>query len=469
MGSIALTGLLTGLALGGAERRKKEREENEELITTRLKIAAVNKKKRDEETAARKEVLSGRYSAVSPYLPDGIDEEQKLALISNPEITKDFIDRRQRNEDVDLKTYLITNKDKVPANFGTVQKYIDSLSSAPSAVSPDQMTAALGGEKGLFGSRTAVSQGRAERIARSIGAGASAGQLLAYEDTTPVTAEPLLDVARLNTELYPKNIKKPEEQLDYIQGKVVQFSTRFGEEDPRTVQARKELAATESAIDTLSRAQYDWSKRRPKLIAIIASPETSVNDKRNAETELQRGDAVDKNMVSPDTLFKFAQTAGTKAVEARFGSLIDKSIAVVTTPEGGSSYRYIGDPGEDVRKEIDAVYAGAVRDIASRYMDPVTKGYMNDGYRAAIESILSGVGKAPATPVPSPNAVTSPATRISVPEAAATPPASRGLAARPEQAPNIAQVRRDAQMAIAGGANQEAVKRRFKELTGQDY
>ena len=135
MASIALTGLLTGLALGTAEKIKREREENEELITTRLKLAAVNKQKREAEVAAKKTALTERYSSISPFLSGTETEEEKLALISNDAIAKDFIDRRGKGEALDLSSYLITNKDKIPKSFETVQKYIDSLSAAPAGVS----------------------------------------------------------------------------------------------------------------------------------------------------------------------------------------------------------------------------------------------------------------------------------------------------------------------------------------------
>lgn len=478
MASIALMGLLTGFAKGAAQRVEKEREENEELIKTRLKMAAVTKQKRDAEAAARRTALTERYSIVSPYLDGSESEEQKLALISNEAIAKDFAERKSRGDPVNLQDYIVTNKDKIPTGFKSVQQYIDSISAAPAPIATEQMQSAFGSQRGFLGARTGVSAGRAEKIASSLGSGATAAQLLAYENAPAVSAEPLMDVARINAELYPKNIKKPEDQLDHIQGKVVQFRRQFGPDDPKTLRAIDELDATTAAIKTLSPDQFNWNKRRPELVGIIASPTTSVNDKIRAENELRRGDGIDKNMLSASDLSRFAQTAGTNAVARKFGSLVDKSIAVVTNNDGSTSYKYIGDPGENVKKEIDSVFAEAVRNAAKRYFDPVTQTYINDAYRTAIESLLAGIGTAPAAPVPSPNVAQQPATRITPPAAAAAPVAGAGAAADPlvpsrtetpmTLPPNIAVEREKALKAIAEGRDPDMVRQLFKERTGRD-
>lgn len=456
MASIALIGLLTGFAKGAASRIEKEREENEELIKTRLKMAAVTKQKRDVEAAARRTALTERYSTISPYLDGSESEEQKLALISNEAIAKDFAERKSRGDPVNLQDYIVTNKEKIPTGFKSVQQYIDSISAAPAPIAPEQMQAAFGDQKGFLGIRTGVRAGRAEKIASSLGSGATAAQLLAYENAPSVSAEPLMDVASINAALYPKDIKKPEDQLDHIQGKVVQFRRQFGPDDPRTRKAIDELDATTAAIKTLSPDQFNWNKRRPELVGIIASPTTSVPDKIRAENELLRGDGIDKNMLSASDLSRFAQTAGTNAVARKFGSLVDKSIAVVTNNDGSTSYKYIGDPGEDVKKEIDSVFAAAVRNAAKRYVDPLTQDYINDAYRTAIESLLAGIGTAPAAPVPSPNASQQPAARTPAAASSSSPP------------PNIDEERQKALKAIAEGRDPVLVRQRFKEKTGRD-
>lgn len=243
MASIALMGLLTGFAKGAAERVEKEQEENEELIRTRLKLAAVAKQKRETETTARKTALTERYSTISPFLDGSESETEKLALISNEAIAKDFVERKSRGESVDLGSYLVTNKDKIPTNFESVQKYIDTISAAPAPVAPDQMQAAFGEERGFLGARTGVSPGRAERIARTLGSGATAAELLAYEKTAPVAGEPLMDYARFGTIAAEESFKTLESKAQKLRLK------RLKEQDPaKQAMLDDEIDVTEQSM-----------------------------------------------------------------------------------------------------------------------------------------------------------------------------------------------------------------------------
>ena len=234
MASIALMGLLTGFAKGASARIEKEREDNEALIQSRLKMAAINKQKRQAEIEARKTALTERYSALTPFLDGSEAEEEKLALLSNDAITKDFVDRRSRGEVVDLKQYLVMNKEKVPQNFTSVQQYIDTLSAAPQPVDPEQMQAALGDTRGFLGARTGVSAGRAEKIAGALGAG-SAAELLAYERMEPVSAEPLMDVAKINVEMFPQAPKSLDDQIERQTSVVSSVADKFGEDSEQTI------------------------------------------------------------------------------------------------------------------------------------------------------------------------------------------------------------------------------------------
>lgn len=266
MASIALMGLLTGFAKGAAARIEKEKEENEALIQSRLKMAAINKKKREAEIEARKTALTERYSALTPFLDGSEAEEEKLALLSNDAITKDFVDRRSRGEVVDLKQYLVMNKEKVPQNFTSVQQYIDTLSAAPQPVAPEQMQAALGDTRGFLGARTGVSAGRAEKIAGALGAG-SAAELLAYERMGPVSAEPLMDMAaRINTREFGPIYKTLEE-------KAQRLLVMIGEAKNEDIKARLQgqLEQTQEAILGHALSTSTKKEDEPKAVATITS------------------------------------------------------------------------------------------------------------------------------------------------------------------------------------------------------
>jgi hypothetical protein len=246
--ALALLGLMTGLAKGAASRVEKQREENESLVKTRLQLAAINKKKREAEIEARKKELSDRYSSVQPFLYEGMTEEQKLALVSNPTITKDFVERRSRGEQVDVNNYLITVKDKIPANFKSVQEYINTISAPPTAMTEEQMQGAFGRQEGILGANIGVSPGRAERIAAGLGGG-SAAELLAYEKMQPVEAEPLTGIARLNVEQYGESFDSIEDAVKKAEIRAAEAEQRFGAEDDRTIAAQNRLAFFQSKYE----------------------------------------------------------------------------------------------------------------------------------------------------------------------------------------------------------------------------
>lgn len=263
--SIALLGLLGGFAKGASERIEKEREDNEELIKSRLKSAAINKKKREAEMEARKTVLTERLSSFSPFLDGSETEEEKLALLSNDALAKDFAERRSSGEVVDLKKYLVMNKEKIPKAFTSVQQYIDTLSAAPQPVAPEQMEAALGDTRGFLGARTGVRAGRAEKIAGALGAG-TAAELLAYERMEPVSAEPLMGVARINTQEFGPIYKTLEEKAQRL---LVMIGEAKNEDTKDRLQ--KQLEQTQEAILGHALSTSTKKEDQPKAVATITS------------------------------------------------------------------------------------------------------------------------------------------------------------------------------------------------------
>jgi hypothetical protein len=263
--SIALLGLLGGFAKGASSRIEKEREDNEALIQSRLKMAAINKKKREAEIEARKTVLTERFSSFSPFLDGSENEEDKLALLSNDAIAKDFIDRRSRGEAVDLKQYLVMNKGKIPKTFTSVQQYIDTLSAAPQPVAPEQMEAALGDTRGFLGARTGVSAGRAEKIAGALGAG-SAAELLAFERMEPVSAEPLMEMAKINTREFGPIYKTLEEKAQRL---LVMIGEAKNEDTKARLQGQ--LEQTQEAILGHALSTSTKKEDEPKAVATITS------------------------------------------------------------------------------------------------------------------------------------------------------------------------------------------------------
>jgi hypothetical protein len=249
---LALLGALAGFAQGLGSRVEKEREENEELVKTRLQLAAVNKKKREEEAKAIREELSGRYAEVMPWLEPTTDEAVKLALISNPEIAKQFAQRRRDGETIDAATFVREKADeirkKAPKGFETVRKYIDSFGVAPTPMTEEQMQQAFGQKEGFMGFNVGTKPGRAEKIASGLGVG-SARELLAYENMQPLQKEPLADLATINTEQYGPMVDSVEKAYEKSQMNLFNAERRLNKDDPRLIRLREDTEALKAQIE----------------------------------------------------------------------------------------------------------------------------------------------------------------------------------------------------------------------------
>lgn len=356
--SIALTGFLTGFAKGAKERIEKEREENEALIESRLKMAATNRLKREKERDAQKMLLNQRYDLVSGYLPPDATEEQKLALISNETIAKEFAAMRTKGEDVDLNKFLVVNKDKIPQGFTSVRQYIDTLSAAPTALSQEQMQQAFGETKGFLGARTGVSAGRAEKIARQFGA--PAAELLAYEQTQELPQMP--EIARMNVEmLKEEQAKTPEQRIQIRQNAFIDAVEKFGADSPEAETARQAAVDLAARVKALNPTQEKFADMldKAKVKAATTTPGTPAH--KAAMAEVDRLVAIgkkeeaggDKLPTIPQMRGLFSDTVS-RAVQSKFGSLVGKDIAIETSLDGTSTYKYIGtDP--NVRQQIREV------------------------------------------------------------------------------------------------------------------
>jgi hypothetical protein len=369
---IALTGFLTGIAKGAKERIDTEREENEALIQNRLKMAQTNRLLRQKEVAAQKELLNGRLSTVSAYLPPDATEEQKLALVSNEEIAKQFAELRSKGEDVDLNRFLVINKDKIPKNFSSVTQYIDSISAAPAPV-PQEQIDALRQTRGFLGARTGVN---IEKAAQQYGA--SAAELLAYEENSGVPVVP--QFAQMNV-----GMLKNEKAKD--------IDTRIKEAQSAYLDARQEFGV-DSQEAALTKAQYDnlqvlkeelepedvkWADYVGKLKMAIINGKTP-EERAAAQQEYNKVVALEKQgrdtgegggggkIPTANTLSGLLTRAGTRAVTEKFGGDVAKNLIVDTAPDGGTSFRYIGtDPV--ARAQVLNTAKEAMRYAVQPYLD----------------------------------------------------------------------------------------------------
>lgn len=369
---VALTGFLTGFYKGAKERVDAEREENEALIQNRLKMAQANRLVRQKEVAAQKDVLTGRLASVAAYLPADATEEQKLALVSNEEIATQFKALRSKGEEVDLNNFLVINKEKIPQNFKSVTEYIDSISAAPAPASQEQVDT-IRQTTGAFGARVGAN---VEKIAQQYGA--SAGELLAYEEASGVPVVP--QFARMNV-----SILKNEKAKD--------IDTRIKESQSMYLDALDEFGA-DSQEAKVAKAQYDnlqvlktelepesvkWADYVGKLKMAIVNAKTP-QERAAAQQEYNKVIAVEKQgrdtgegggggkIPTANTLSGLLTRAGTRAVTEKFGGDVAKNLIVDTAPDGGTSFRYIGtDPV--ARTQVLNTAKEAMRYAVQPYLD----------------------------------------------------------------------------------------------------
>jgi hypothetical protein len=464
--SVALMGFLTGLAKGSTERIKKEREDNEALIENRLKMAATNKLRREKEREAQRALLNERYSTISSYLPADATEEQKLALVSNEAIAKEYVTKRSAGEDIDLNKFLVVNKEKVPQGFKTTRQYLDSLTAAPEPVSQEQMQQAFGEQRGFLGARTGVSAGRAEKMAQQFGG--TAGELLAYEK--PMEPMQMPEIARMNVEMLkdPKR-KTPQQRLDDYQNAYIDAVEQYGADSPESKAMQTEAITLRDRIKALEPKQETFTSMLDAAKVTMANARPGTPEYAAAEREVNRLVNIgkkDKDNVPtlPQTRSLFAGTA-TQAVTAEFGNLVGKGIVIETSLDGTPTYKYTGGDKNEAAK-IKAVGLNAIKRQYSTMSDAQGRPLNEDIRRALIEFGVefnqNGVpifqqAASAATPTP-------------------TPPPAAGVGAQRTQVPaaasgapvNIEQERKAAEDIIARGADRASVAQRFKQRTGQD-
>jgi hypothetical protein len=385
--SIALTGFITGLAKGATSRVEKEREENEAIIQNRLKQAQTNRTLRQKEIDAQQQLLRTRLGTVSSYLPPDATEEQKLALISNEEISKQFVDLRSKGQDVDLNRFLIMNRDKVPQNFNTVQQYIDGISAAPTAV-PQQQVDAIRQTRGALGARVGPN---IEKLAQQYGV--SAGQLLAYEDRTAIPQVP--QFARMNVEMLAKDKDK-----DFT-ARLKDAEVMFADAVEQFGMGSQEAALAKARFDFLKSANKHLNPEQAKFSDILG------NAKVHAESLRQRfGDdspqyaAARNEVIRMENQFKTEKDkapslgvlratlreASSNAVMERYGNLIGNGIAVSQDNEGNPVLNITGlDPQK--QQEVREYGRNALRHTLFRYLDEE-----NRPLTAEVETALRSFG-----------------------------------------------------------------------------
>lgn len=132
---------LGGYAKGANEEIDKQREKEEQYIQDRMKMAAATRLQKQKEAETQRKELEearGTLSAIPSFA--SAKPAQQIALLASPVIRKQFVDRTNAGEVVDLDNLMEVNADKLKA-YPTVDSYIQSFKAKPKAVDEQTMSA----------------------------------------------------------------------------------------------------------------------------------------------------------------------------------------------------------------------------------------------------------------------------------------------------------------------------------------
>ena len=152
------------------------------------------------------------------------------------------------------------------------------------------------------------------------------------------------------------------------------------------------------------------------------------------------------------TLNTFTSAAVARSVAAKHGDLIKtKQLAIVEKADGSVGIDYIGD-NDTLRRQILETQATAAKNALSLYTDAQGKPFNRD-----VASVM--------------NSYTSVVPSVVRTDSGATPPAAAGpqATAKPAVPTPTTNLRKEAEAAIAKGADRAAVAKRYKEQTGQEF
>jgi hypothetical protein len=256
-------------------------------------------------------------------------------------------------------------------------------------------------------------------------------------------------------------IKAPKTYENLKDEAQVKFVTAKKSGDAKALEeAAVDLAVFQAMEAKVPTEQSKWAEKKAQLASVSVKGGA---EGKAAQTELDKMVGVEareaqQKSVKPagegegkvpalGTLNSFVAGAGSRAVDMVHGKQLGKDLSRTQMPDGSIQLQYIGDNAE-FAAQVDNTRRAAALKALSLY----------PANNRDVQSILATYEPVAAAPTPAPAAPAKPALPVIAPKNAP--------AAAPK--PTIGQERATALDAIRQGANEKAVKERFKATTGQD-
>ncbi len=171
-----------------------------------------------------------------------------------------------------------------------------------------------------------------------------------------------------------------------------------------------------------------------------------MSDIRAEAAAKKAGEGGSDKIPAMGTLNTFVSGAVARRVAEAHGDLVkSKQLAIIDRPDGSASVEYIGDDPV-LRNKVNQTAYKAAKDALSLYTDPKGQPLTRD-----VATIINSYKPQYSN-------------GVNVEE-----PAPTSAQTKPKSAVDTAALRKEAEAAIAKGANRNAVAKRFKDKTGQEF
>lgn len=451
---------LTAFAGGFAKEAVSSFEKEEELAAARgangAKILYENYRTVIADNRKLENELKSNIETLKAYDPNATESE--LLAIATKKPVMDYVMTQIKKENFDPETFKLSNIASISDNNvkDTALDLIKENLKIPKAVRQSESLFAVKDTGNLVQDiKASVGSRAAEKAARQ-----TAETLgVSYEDLLAAKGyqRPEINVNATYNMGGIKLVKTFDQEITDTQRKLA-LATKSKDQNG-VIQATADLMIYKDIKDKMTSEQSDFANTIASIKNryMFGTPEERVAAKPEYDKLMAdiRAEALAKKVDKGEegkipalgTLNTFASASVARAVAAKHGDLIkSKQLAIIEKPDGSVGIDYIGD-NDALRRQILQTQADAAKKALSLYTDAEGKPLNRDvaSVMNSFTSVVPSVVKVDET-------------------AAAIPTAPKPAAPKP-----ASDLRREAEAAIAKGANRAAVAKRYKEQTGQEF
>lgn len=454
----------TAFAGGFAKEAVASIEKEEELAAVRgangTKVMYENYKTVLADNRKLENELKANIETLKAYDPNATEAE--LLAVATKKPVMDYVTAQIKKENFDPETFKLSNIASI-ANDNVKSTALDlikenlripkALKDAETPFSYKDTGNIIRDIQGAAGSRAAEKAAR--QTAEALG--------VSYEELVAAKGykRPEISVEATYNMGGIKAVKTFDQQVDAAQTKLA-IATKandtkgIGEANAdlmifKDVKSKMSPAQTEFAnkiADVKNRYMFGDAETRkaakPEYDKLMADVRAEALAKKTGEG------AGESKIPALSTLNTFTSASVARAVAAKHGELIKtKQLAIVEKADGSVGIDYIGD-NDTLRRQILETQATAAKNALSLYTDAQGKPLNRD-----VASVM--------------NSFTSVVPSVVKTDVGATPAATPQAAAKPTVPAPTTNLRKEAEAAIAKGADRAAVAKRYKEQTGQEF